>query len=102
VLPGWEQLSSGPLVRKAKDIAQSYALQLDGVYCMNPDVHYKEGARLIARSIHVDPWFQGMGEHVVVLDEPDQYAFVILPRFGISRHLVVVFQLTDGLLLVAC
>ena len=102
VLPGWEQLNSGPLVSKAKDIAQSYALQLDGVYCANPDVHFKEGARLIAKSIHVDPWFQGMGERVVVLDEPDQYAFVILPQFGITRHLVVVFQLADGLLLVAC
>ena len=102
VLPGWEKLNSGPLVDEAKKIVRDYARQLDGVYCISPEVHYYSGASMVARSVYVDGWFKLNGRVVPLLENPDQYAFLFIPNLGIGKNLVVVFDLSDGLLLVAC
>lgn len=102
VLPGWEKLNSGPLVDKAKKIVRDYARQLDGVYCISPEVHYRSGGNLVARSLYVDGWFESNGMIIPLLEDPDQYVFLFIPNLGIGKNLVVVFDLSDGLLLVAC
>jgi len=102
ILPGWEKLDSGPLVDKAKEIARDYARQLDGVYCINPEVHYHSGGNLIARSVYVDTWFESSGMVIPLLEDRDQYVFLFIGNFSVGKNLVVVFDLGDGLLLVAC
>ena len=42
------------------------------------------------------------GTIVPLLEDPDQYVFLFIPNLGIGKNLVVVFDLSDGLLLVAC
>lgn len=102
ILPGWEKLNSGPLVDKAKQITRSYARQLDGVYCISPEVHYRSGGSLIAHSMYVDTRFESDGKIIPLLEDTDQYVFLFIPNLGLGKNLVVVFDLGDGLLLVAC
>lgn len=102
VLPGWEQIRSGPLVDQAEDIIRNYSLQVPEVTCALRDVHIKENASLISRSIHVDTWLQSQGELTEVLTDLDQHVLLLEPNFGLGNHLIVVFQLDRDLLLVAC
>lgn len=102
VLPGWDRLYSGPLVEKSKEIARDYALQLNGVYCISPEVHFHSGGSLLAHSVYVDNWFESSGKVVPLLEDPDQYVFLFIPNLGMGKNLVVVFGLSDGLLMVVC
>ncbi len=102
VLPGWEQLKTGPVVDQAKRIILAYAEQVPGVACVLPDVHYREGAKLMLRDLYVDTWLESVGEITPLLEDNDQHVLLLTPTLGTSKHLVVIFQLKSGLLLVAC
>lgn len=101
VLPGWEQVRTGRQGDDAKRIARNYASQV-GVVCAIPDVHTKQNARLLSRTLHVDTWFNSVGTMRVLMEGRDQHVLLLEPRTGSRNHLIVVFQVGDDLLLVAC
>lgn len=102
VLPGWDQIRSGGVYDTARSLLQDYARQV-GISCYMVDVHRKDNATLITRSIHVDTWFDASYDLRDLLTARDHHVILLEPRRGYgSDHLLLVIQLDRTLLLAAC
>ncbi len=102
VLPGWDQVRSGGLYNSARTLLQDYAQQV-GVGCYLVDVHRKDNATLITRSIHVDTWFDVSYDLRDLLTARDHHVILLEPRRGYgSDHLLLVVQVDRTLVLAAC
>lgn len=102
VLPGWDQIRSGGVHDTARSLLQDYARQV-GISCYMVDVHRKDNATLITRSIHVDTWFDVSYDLRDLLTARDHHVILLEPRRGYgSDHLLLVIQLDRTLLLAAC